>query len=194
MTRLVGAIAVGLCIACSAPETAEHTSTPGGPFLSFRVDGAGFDGRRFGPGLADFTGYWLYDPHTQQTQVHLSGSDAPWRAGLDLAVKSSGPGTYEADPTYRGIDRGFVVALADHTTGTRIGLVAADATLVLESNASDPDWMSGTFSGRFAVGHRTTGRDILDTPPEERTYATIRDGRFRVQWRDTMHGKGRRWP
>lgn len=194
MTRLVGAIAVALCCACAAPEPGQDPPTPSGPFLSFHLEGAGFQGRTFGPGLADFTGYWLYDPHTQQTQIHLSGNDGSWRAGLDLAVTLSGPGTYEADPSYRGIDRGFVVALADHATGTRIGLVASDATLKLEPNAGDPDSMSGTFSGRFAVGNRTTGRDILDTPDEERRYATIRDGRFRVRWRDTMHGKGRRWP
>lgn len=193
MTRLLIASMFVACLACT-PENPSEREEPRTPRLSFTVEGAGFDGQTFGPGLTDVTEHWVYDPRTQRTHVHISGNVGRWRAGVDLSLPKGGPGTYQADTSYRGMDRGFSIALADHADGSRIAFVGADATVTLEQNPDDPDWMSGTFSGRFAVGARTTGRDILGIPPEDRTYATIRDGHFRVRWKDTFHGKGERWP
>lgn len=191
-----GLLALAAAAACS-PTDQSGDRPSGGHQLSFTVDGASFGTRSFGPELTEVEQHWVYDPQTERTHIHISGvadGPTPLRVGIDLSVPRSGPGTYDADTSFKGMDRGFSVALADHATAEKTALVGTHATLVLEPNVNEPDWMTGTFSGRFAVGHRTTGRDILGIPPEEREYAEIRDGRFRVRWRDSLHGRGQRWP
>lgn len=182
-------------LACSRDDgSAPASHLPPDPFLQFTVVGAGFDTESFGPRLADVTGHWVYEPGTGQTRIHLSGVQGPWRVGIDFLVPASGPGTRAADTSYRGMDRSFSVWLSDHATRRHVALIGVDAELTLAPNDDDPSSLSGSFTGRFAVGARTTGRDVLGVPPEERSYAEIRDGRFRVRWKDTLNGAGERWP
>lgn len=182
-------------LACSRDDgSTPAPGLPAAPFVEFTVAGAGFDAKSFGPRLADATGHWVYDPQTDQTRIHVSGVQGPWRVGIDFLVPSSGPGTRSADTSYRGMDRSFSVWLSDHATREHVALIGVDAELTLEPNDDDPSSMSGTFTGRFAVGARTTGRDILGVSPDDRRYAEIRDGRFRVRWKDTLNGAGERWP
>ncbi len=182
-------------LACSREDgSAPAPGLPTGPFLEFTVAGAGFDAESFGPRLAGVTEHWVYDPATDQTRIHISGVQGPWRVGIDFLVAASGPGTRAADTSYRGMDRSFSVWLSDHATRKHVALIGVDAKLTLEPNDDDRSSLSGTFRGRFAVGARTTGRDILGVPPEDRSYAEIRDGRFRVRWKDTLNGAGERWP
>lgn len=191
MKRL--AIALG-CLLLAARCTPAPPSDPGGPLLSFTVHGAGFGTETFGPELNDVTEHWVYDPSAGRTRIHISGMQGDWRAGIDFVLPLSGPGRYRADTSYKGIDRAFLIALADHRTGRRIALVAVDAAVELEDNRAAPHVLTGTFSGRFAVGQRTTGRDVLRQPESERTHATVEHGRFRLHFRDTLHGAGTGWP
>ncbi len=195
LRSLLAAITLALGLSCSRQPTGdEGANDASGARLIFTVEEASFGVRTFGPAFTDRADRWVYDPHTKQTRIHMAGTQGGWRVGLDFVVPLSGPGEYTSDTSYRGMDRSFSVALADHRTGQHVALIGVEATLILDPNDSAPQWMSGTFSGRFAVGARSTGRDVLDMAADERTYATIREGRFRVQWKDTLHGAGRTWP
>lgn len=164
------------------------------PLLRFAVSGGGLGERTFGETLDDVNGSWLFDRRSRQTEVHLSGQQGSLRIGLDLSIPLRGPGTYEARSEYHGIDRRFIVALTDHATGERISLVAVEASATLATSPADPSWLEGRFQGRFAVGRRSSGRDVLDTPPGKRTFATISEGRFAIGFADTLRGRGRLWP
>lgn len=193
-TRLViltVALVLGVAAGCS--PSADREAGPLRSDLTFTLAGADLGTQTFGPDLADPTGHWVFDPRTARTRIHVSGSSGPWRTGVDFVVPLDRDGTYVADSSHGGIDRAFVVSLANHVDGRRIGLVATDATLDLRLDGSDPAWLVGTFSGRFAVGRRSTGRDVLAQSEEERAFADLREGRFRVRYEDTLHGRGRPW-
>lgn len=193
---LARCVATALLAACT-PADSVGDSALLLPTLSFTVDGAGLEAASFEPAPGEVTHRWMFNPETKRTHVHVSGpasSESPWKVGIELAIPLSGPGTYTADTSHLGVDRSFSIALLNLDTRSRIALVGADAKLVLEPMTEESDWLTGTFSGRFAIGHRSTGRDILQIPPEDREYAEIRSGRFRARWQDTMHGKAERWP
>jgi len=205
----VAASGLVAALACtSAPEnapeptatvSAEPLATPSAtdvakPLLGFSVSGGGLGHRTYGKALDDITGSWLFDRRSRQTEVHLSGQEGSLRVGLDLSIPLRGPGTYEARSEYRGIDRRFIVALTDHATGERTSLVAVEASATLATSPADPAWLEGRFQGRFAVGRLSSGRDVLDTPPEKRIFATITGGRFAIGFADTLRGRGRLWP
>ena len=193
MRALLTILVLVSVVGCSGPPS--PTPAPGGRQLSFSVRGVeGLGDETFHPRPAATEGHWVFDPKTERTTIRVAGATEPWRISIDLVLPLDGDGTYHADPSHRGIDRAFVLALMNEETGRRISLVATEASVVLARDPSATDWLVGRFSGRFAVGARTTGRDILSQPAEERRYADVRDGRFHVAFEDTMHGAGSRWP
>jgi len=195
IASLLAILALGAGTSCSAPPTdGRGKPEQSRPLLTFTVEGGGLGTATFGPGLSDVDDHWVYDPSTGQTQIHIAGSQGDQRVGIDFVVPLSGPGRYRANTSYKGIDRAFVVALADPRTGERIALVGVDAEIEVEASDRAAHILTGTFAGRFAVGRRTTGTDVLTQRPEQRTYATIEGGRFRLRFRDTLHGRGRLWP
>jgi len=191
---LVGLL--GLLAASLGPAACERAQPP--IELSFSVAGSVAEeaaaGPTFGPQLADATGYWLYDPPTGRTQVHLSGRDGRWRVGLDLALPLAALGRYRSDTSYRGVDRAFQLTLHDTRDGRHLSLVAAGAEVELDEYDPGSGVLGGRFEGRFAVGHRTSGVDILSQPEAERRYVRVGDGRFRLPFRDTLSGRGTLWP
>lgn len=193
MRALLTTVVLVSILACTGPPS--PSPAPAGRQLSFSVRGVeGLGDETFHPRSEAIEGHWVFDPNTERTTIRVAGAAEPWRISLDLVLPVDADGTYHADPSHRGIDRAFVLALMNERTGRRISLVATAASVALARDPSAPDWLVGSFSGRFAVGARTTGRDILSQPAEERRYADVRDGRFRVEFEDTMHGAGTRWP
>ena len=189
--------AFGIAIGCAPPSPTDKESQPGLPplpALEFEVEDGKNAGRQFGPDLDNLRGHWFYDPSTGRTNIHVSGQKGDWRVGLDLIVPISQPGSYQTDPSHRGIDRSFFLSLANHITRRREALVAENATVEIRRNPLDPSFLSGQFSGRFAIGARTTGRDILQTPIAERKYARIKSGAFVVPYQDILNGRGRPGP
>ena len=184
---------LSLVVGC-AKGSGDPPAAPAGPELAFSVSGVASAPPSFGPALSEMDARWVFDPQTERTTIHVSGRDAEWHTTLNVILPLQQAGRYEADPSHRGIDRAFQVTLYNDLNGALTALIAVDAHVELSMDPHEPDALVGQFAGRFAVGKRSTGRDILRTPPEERVLAEIKNGSFRALYRDTLHDRGQRWP
>jgi hypothetical protein len=173
-----------------AEEPTPQVQVPGGQQLSFAIEGGRLDGKSFEIEVADNLGYWLFDAKGKNTLIAARGGANDLDTFLNVAVPIKEPGTYEYRPGASGADSRVQVRFRDKEAGKTFALIAVEGGLTVEHAVED--YLVGTFGGKFVFSEKL-GADLKKISEDDREYATIKDGRFAVSWKDRLGGKAERW-
>ena len=182
---VLAALACGLSSGCGEPEsTSGAVEPPSGSeevrddiYLRFTIDGDGFGGEKFEPSFGTDVrsrnvNYWMAYQDREQTVFRMESKSGEWSLDINFKIDAEALGTYEFAPDDLNMNQNFDLTLRHSETEERKSYYAQQATLELTDY--DGELISGTFSGRFFRGSMTD--------QDDRTYVTVADGEFRVNW------------
>ena len=147
--------------------------------LSFTLDGDRFHHEPFqvvfGKDLRSMNvNYWISFATVEETAFGFEGACKDWLVHLHFKPHIKKLGIYEFKPEHLNQNLDFYIRLQKkgESQGTRY--TAQSARVELTDYDKQGDYISGTFGGRFFRGSMSQ--------EAERTYVTVSDGKFRVNW------------
>jgi len=179
------ALLCGLIPGCGGSEAPAGTTEPASAsaeirddiYLHFTIDGDGFSNKRFEPGFGTGTrarnvNYWMASQSREQTTFRMETESGDSRLDINFKIDAEALGTYLFEPDDQNMNMNFELNLRNPEWEERKQYYAQQATLELTDY--DGEYISGTFSGRFFRGSMVN--------QDSRTYVTLSDGEFRVNW------------
>jgi hypothetical protein len=179
------AFVFGLAPGCGGSDAPAATSNPASSaadvrddiFLHFTIDGDGFRNEMFEPGFGTDTrarnvNYWMAAKDRQQTTFRMETKAGETELVINFKIAAEALGTYPFEPDDSNMNMNFELTLRNPEWEERKQYYAQQATLELTDY--DGEYISGTFSGQFFRGSLAN--------QENRTFVTISDGEFRVNW------------
>jgi len=179
------ALVLGLAPGCGGSDAPATTSKPARSaaevrdaiFLHFTIDGDGFRNERFEPDFGTDTrarnvNYWMGAKDRQQTTFRMETKAGETKLDINFKIDAEALGIYSFEPDDLNMNMNFELNLRNPEWEKRKQYYAQQATLELTDY--DGEYISGTFSGRFFRGSMAN--------QDERSYVTISDGKFRVNW------------
>ncbi len=153
-------------------------------YLRFTIDGDGYSDEKFEPGFGIDTrsrnvNYWMASKSSEQTTFSMETTLGNLQLDIDFRIEAESLGTYSFAPDDLNMNQNFELNLRNPEWEKRKQYYAQQATLELTDY--DGEYISGTFSGRFFRGSMTN--------QDDRSYVTISDGAFRVNWADGQRSK-----
>lgn len=184
-TLVLAVLACGVVSGCREAESnSSAVEQPSGSeevrddiYLRFTIDGDGFGSERFelsfGTDLrARNVNYWMAYQDREQTVFRMEAGSGEWSLDINFKIEAEALGTYEFAPDDLNMNQNFDLTLRHSRTEERKAYYAQQATLELTDY--DGEYISGTFSGRFFRGSMTN--------QDDRSYMTLANGEFRVNW------------
>jgi hypothetical protein len=195
---LLIALMCGLVASCGDPDAPVTTTEPVIPsisvrndiYLRFTIDGDGFAAEPFDPVFVDDSqsrkvNYWMAYQDREKTNFRMQGKAEDWLLSLNFRIDAEALGTYPFESDDLDMNQSFELNLRNSESEERKQYYAQQATLELTDY--DGDYISGTFSGRFFRGSMTN--------PEYRSWVTISDGEFRLDWAHSTGSANKdKWP
>jgi hypothetical protein len=171
-------LAVSSSFANSATEVRDDI------YLRFTINGDGYGNERFEPDFATDTrarnvNYWMASKRSEQTTFSMETTMGDLKLDINFKVQAESLGSYSFEPDDLNMNQNFELNLRSPEWEERKQYYAQQATLELTDY--DGEYISGTFSGRFFRGAMTN--------QDDRSYVTISDGAFRVNWADGQRSK-----
>ncbi len=150
-------------------------------YLRFTIDGDGFSNQKFEPSFGTDTrarnvNYWMGAKNRQQTTFRMEAKAGDIQLDINFKIDAEALGIYPFEPDDSNMNMNFDLNLRKPEWEKRKQYYAQQATLELTDY--DGEYISGTFSGRFFRGSLAN--------QDKRSYVTISDGEFRVNW---AHGQ-----
>jgi len=167
----------------STSTSAEHRDDI---YLRFTINGDGFSNESFEPEFGIDTrarnvNYWMAYKNQEQTTFRMETAGDDSRLDINFKIFAEALGTYTFEPDDLNMNQNFELNLRNTDWAERKQYYAQQATLVLSDY--DGEYISGTFSGRFFRGSMVN--------QEDRSYVTISDGEFRVNWAEGQRSKNK---
>jgi hypothetical protein len=171
-------LAVSSSFANSATEVRDDI------YLRFTIDGDGYGNERFEPDFGNSTrarnvNYWMASKRSEQTTFRMETTMGDSKLDINFKIGAESLGSYSFAPDDLNMNQNFELNLRNPDWQERKQYYAQQATLELTDY--DGEYISGTFSGRFFRGSMTN--------QDDRSYVTISDGAFRVNWADGQRSK-----
>ena len=146
-------------------------------YLRFTIDGDGFSNKRIEPDFGIDTrarnvNYWMGAKNREQTTFRMETKLGEMQIVINFKIYAEALGTYPFEPDDTNMNMNFDLNLRKPKWEKGKQYYAQQATLELTDY--DGEYISGTFSGRFFRGS-TVNQD-------DRSYVTVSDGEFRVNW------------
>lgn len=188
LTLLIAGLAPGCGQTDSPAVSTEPTSTSAelrdDIYLRFTIDGDGFSHERFEPEFATDTrarnvNYWMASKSQEQTTFRMETAPGDSRLDINFKIFAEALGRYPFEPDDLNMNQNFELNLRNPEWTQRKQYYAQQATLELTDY--DGEYISGTFNGRFFRGSMVN--------QEDRSYVTISDGEFRVNWAEGQRSK-----
>ncbi len=153
-------------------------------YLRFTIDGDGYRNKRFEPSIATDTrsrnvNYWMASKSSEQTTFSMETTLGNLQLDIDIRIEAESLGTYSFAPDDLNMNQNFEINLRNPDWEKRKQYHAQQATLELTDY--DGEYISGTFGGRFFRGSMIN--------QDDRSYVTISDGEFRVNWAEGARSK-----
>jgi hypothetical protein len=191
-------MACGLGSGCGEPDITVTTPDPVIPsiplrddiYLRFTIDGDGFTAKPFDPVFVDDSqsrnvNYWMAYKDREKTNFRMQGKAEDWLLNLNFRIDAEALGSYPFEPDELGMNQSFELNLQNPESEERKQYYAQQASL--ELTGYDGEYISGSFSGRFFRGSMIQ--------PEYRSYVTITDGEFRLNWAQEVSSANKdKWP
>jgi hypothetical protein len=188
------ALVCGLATGCGGSDTPAGTTGPASAsaeirediYLRFTIDGDGFSNERFVPGFGTDTrarnvNYWMASKSGEQTTFRMETAPGDSHLDINFKIFAEALGTYAFEPDDLNMNQNFELNLRNKDWVGRKQYYAQQATLELADY--DGEYISGTFSGRLFRGSMVN--------QEDRSYVTISDGEFRVNWAEGQRSKNK---
>ncbi len=155
-------------------------------YLRFTIDGDGYSNERFEPDFGTGTrarnvNYWMASKRSEQTTFRMETAIGDLKLDINFRIEAEALGTYLFEPDDLNMNQNFELNLRNPEWQERKQYYAQQATLELTDY--DGEYISGTFNGRFFRGSLTN--------QDDRTYVTISDGEFRVNWAEGQRSKNK---
>jgi len=155
-------------------------------YLRFKIDGDGFNNKSFEPDFGTDTrarnvNYWMASKRAEQTTFRMETTVGELRLDINFKVEAESLGSYAFEPDDLNMNQNFELNFRNPEWEKRKQYYAQQATLELIDY--DGEYISGTFSGRFFRGSSSN--------QDNRTYITISDGAFRVNWAEGQRSKNK---
>lgn len=155
-------------------------------YLRFTIDGDGYSNESFEPGFGTDTrarnvNYWMASKRSEQTTFRMETTLGNLQLDINFKIEAESLGTYSFEPDDLNMNQNFELNLRNPEWKERKQYYAQQATLELTDY--DGEYISGTFSGRFFRGSLFN--------EDERSYVTISDGAFRVNWAEGQRTKNK---
>jgi hypothetical protein len=189
MSKLTGSLAktallFGLVFGCGGSDVFAEMRDD--IHLRFTIDGDGFDNKNFEPEFGDDTrarnaNYWMASKRAEQTTFRMETTLGDLQLDINFKVEAESLGTYSFEPDGLNMNQDFELNFRNPEWEERKQYYAQQATLELTDY--DGEYISGTFSGRFFRGSRSN--------QDDRSYVTISDGAFRVNWAEGQRSKNK---
>jgi hypothetical protein len=176
------ALLFGLLFLCGGSEA--FAEVRGDIYLRFTLDGDGYSEESFEPGFgtdarARNVNYWMASKSSEKTTFRMETAVGDLRLDINFKIEAESLGSYSFAPDDLNMNQNFELNLRNPEWQERKQYYAQQATLELTDY--DGEYISGTFSGRFFRGSMSN--------QDDRSYVTISDGAFRVNWAEGQRSK-----
>jgi hypothetical protein len=180
----ITALLFGLVVGCGGSDAIAEVRDD--IYLRFTIDGDGFSNKSFEPDFATDTrarnvNYWMASKRAEQTTFHMDTTLGDLQLDINFKVQAESLGSYSFEPDKLNMNQNFELNLRNPEWEERKQYYAQQATLELTDH--DGEYISGTFSGRFFRGSLSN--------QDDRSYVTISDGAFRVNWAEGQRSKNK---